>query len=151
MSVPAKLLVSVIIVQDDKVLMIQEGKHNNTWNFPAGHIELGEEISQSARREFKEETGLGVDLDGIVGIMKHDFLEIQGLIVFLSGRVNDDLPVEREANTVDMRFISREELETLDLRYVEVYDAAQLALDGQKFPLSMLMSESDVMKMEEEI
>jgi 8-oxo-dGTP diphosphatase len=64
------LVASVSIFVNDKVLIIKENKPSavDKWNFPSGHIEYGEDILYSARREVKEETGLDVKLIGTTGV-----------------------------------------------------------------------------------
>lgn len=64
------LVASVSIIKDEEVLMIKENKPNviNKWNFPSGHIEMGEDIPYAARREVKEETGLDVELTYTTGV-----------------------------------------------------------------------------------
>ena len=64
------LVASVSIFDNDKVLIIKENKPTavDNWNFPGGHIEYGEDILYSARREVKEETGLDVILIGTTGV-----------------------------------------------------------------------------------
>lgn len=57
-----KVGLGVIVMRDDKVLL---GKRKNshgdgTWNFPGGHLEMNESISNCAIRETKEETGLDI-------------------------------------------------------------------------------------------
>lgn len=54
--------VAVIIVKNGKILL---GKRmnahgNGTWAFPGGHLEFNETISECARREVFEETGLTI-------------------------------------------------------------------------------------------
>ena len=49
--------------QDKKlveILLIQDAK--NRWTIPKGHIEEGEQASQTAEREIREETGLPVSV-----------------------------------------------------------------------------------------
>ena len=60
------LFVSTVVVKDGKLLVVQEGKDNygqlGTWNFPAGHVELGEGLVEAAVREAKEESGYKLQL-----------------------------------------------------------------------------------------
>ena len=65
-----KIIVNVIVKQDDKILMVQEGWGNvkGMWNFPAGHLDDGENLYEGAIREAKEETGYDVKLTGLVNI-----------------------------------------------------------------------------------
>jgi 8-oxo-dGTP diphosphatase len=54
--------VGVIVIKNNKVLMgkrINSHGHN-TWNFPGGHLELGETPEQCAIRETLEEVGIKI-------------------------------------------------------------------------------------------
>ena len=68
-EIQSNIFVSTIVIEDDKALMIREGKDNygqrGTWNFPSGHAELGESLTEAAIRETLEETGYEV------GMVKH--------------------------------------------------------------------------------
>lgn len=48
---------SVIIYKDNKILL-QQRKDNKCWGYPGGHVELGEVVEDTAKRELLEETGL---------------------------------------------------------------------------------------------
>jgi 8-oxo-dGTP diphosphatase len=63
-SVKIKTGIGVIIYKSGKVLVGQRiGSHGaNTWSFPGGHLEDGEEPEATARRELLEETGLKVNI-----------------------------------------------------------------------------------------
>ena len=65
-----KIIVNVIVKKDDKILMVQEGWGDvkGMWNFPAGHLDEGEDIFAGAIREAKEETGFDVKLSGLVNV-----------------------------------------------------------------------------------
>jgi ADP-ribose pyrophosphatase YjhB (NUDIX family) len=56
-----------IIVQDDKILL-QRRSDNGKWGLIGGILEMDESYSEGAKREIKEETGLDVNLDYLVGI-----------------------------------------------------------------------------------
>ncbi|MEM9330956.1 MAG: NUDIX hydrolase [Pseudomonadota bacterium] len=51
---------SVIVFQDQKVLLIKRGKepYKGHWSLPGGSQEFGETLKDCAKRELKEETGL---------------------------------------------------------------------------------------------
>ena len=61
------LAVNVAVIQDNKILLTQR-EDFETWILPSGGVEDGESIAQAAIRETKEETGLDVELTGLVGI-----------------------------------------------------------------------------------
>lgn len=57
-SVSAELLrFSVIIVRLNGKLVLCKHKARDTYEFPGGHIELGESAEEAAGRELREETG----------------------------------------------------------------------------------------------
>ncbi|GAA4375721.1 NUDIX domain-containing protein [Actinomadura verrucosospora] len=58
-----------VVVENDKgeILMIRRTDNDN-WALPGGAIDLGESITQAAIRETKEETGIDVEITGLVGI-----------------------------------------------------------------------------------
>lgn len=64
------LHVSLFIMSDDQVLLVQEAdpEDEKRWNLPGGHIEPGESIIDGAVREALEETGLQVTLTGLLGV-----------------------------------------------------------------------------------
>lgn len=47
---------SVIAVKDGRILL-QKRADNGQWGYPGGYMEIGETPEESAKREFKEETG----------------------------------------------------------------------------------------------
>lgn len=65
-----KLQVSIIIEKNDKFLLVKEGDpavYGYT-NLPGGHTEAGETPQEAAVREAKEETGLDISLQKLLGI-----------------------------------------------------------------------------------
>lgn len=70
-----KIGAGVFIVQDGKVLLIQRGVNPgmDLWCFPSGFMEHDETPESAAIREAKEETGLDVVLDELVGL--HSYLD----------------------------------------------------------------------------
>ena len=51
---------ALIINKDGKIFLMKSHKWSNKYIIPGGHIELGETILQTVKREAKEETGMDV-------------------------------------------------------------------------------------------
>ncbi len=60
--------VDIIIVIDDKVLLIRRKNEPLGWAIPGGFVDFGESVEDAAVREAKEETDLDVELIKLVGV-----------------------------------------------------------------------------------
>lgn len=62
--------VGVVIWRDDKVLLIRRAKppRQGEWSLPGGAQKVGETVFDAARREVLEETGLTIDVLGLVDV-----------------------------------------------------------------------------------
>lgn len=65
-----KVVAGVIISVRGKLVMIRRSMEPGVgrWTFPAGFVDRGEVVEEAAVREVKEETGLDVELTGLVGV-----------------------------------------------------------------------------------
>ena len=66
-----KLAVAVLIERDGGLLLGRRGpgaSQAGKWSFPAGFVDRGERVEDAAAREAREETGLEVRLDALVGL-----------------------------------------------------------------------------------
>jgi ADP-ribose pyrophosphatase YjhB (NUDIX family) len=59
---------SAVVIDDDNRIVLQRRRDNEMWALPGGKMELGESVAECAVRETREETGLDVEVTGIVGI-----------------------------------------------------------------------------------
>jgi 8-oxo-dGTP pyrophosphatase MutT (NUDIX family) len=57
----------VVLDESGRVLLVHEGYGLRRWGLPGGATESGEDVRATAMREAKEETGLDVALDEMVG------------------------------------------------------------------------------------
>lgn len=55
---PLMLVGTSVIAFKDGMILLQKRADNGQWSYPGGCMEMGEDTEDSARREFKEETGL---------------------------------------------------------------------------------------------
>ncbi|WP_326589726.1 NUDIX hydrolase [Streptomyces sp. NBC_01294] len=58
---------STVVVDDGGRVLLQRRTDNRMWALPGGRMELGESIGDCAARETLEETGIVVEITGIVG------------------------------------------------------------------------------------
>jgi ADP-ribose pyrophosphatase YjhB (NUDIX family) len=67
---------SAVVIDGEGRIVLQRRRDNEMWALPGGAMELGESVAECAIRETREETGLDVEVTGIVGIYsdpKHVF------------------------------------------------------------------------------
>lgn len=60
--------VNVVVVDDQGRILLIRRTDNENWAVPGGGMDLGESISDAAIREVKEETGIDIEVTGVVGI-----------------------------------------------------------------------------------
>lgn len=68
-----------------QVLMVKnKGSHGSYYTLPGGRVEKGETLKEAAIRETKEETGLDVEIDGIISVNEAFFEDVQHHTVFVT-------------------------------------------------------------------
>ena len=106
------VIVCGIIEKDGKYLLVQEAKKKcyEKWNFPAGHLDFNESLTQGAIREIKEETGCDVELNGICyianRIMEDDLFV---MITFNCKLINEDIKFDKE-EILDVKWFEYNEI-----------------------------------------
>jgi mutator protein MutT len=66
-----KLAAAVVIERDGKILLGRRGPSAakaGGWSFPAGFVERGERVEDAAVRETREEVGLEIRIDHLLGL-----------------------------------------------------------------------------------
>jgi ADP-ribose pyrophosphatase YjhB (NUDIX family) len=121
-----QVAVGAVIVRDDCLLMVQRANDpgRGLWSVPGGRIESGEYIADALKREVKEETGLTIDVDEMIG-----FLEVVGqphyvILDFLATVVGTAEPVAG-GDAAAARWVPLKQVEQLDCtpRFVETLTA----------------------------
>jgi len=66
-----KVAAGVLVEQDDQVLLVSRANEpmRGLWTVPAGFVNAGEDPAEAAARECEEETGLSVQIVGLLDIV----------------------------------------------------------------------------------
>jgi ADP-ribose pyrophosphatase YjhB (NUDIX family) len=113
---------SAVVVDPDGRILLHRRVDNDKWALPGGVMELGESIGDCARREVREETGLEVELTGIVGI----YSDPKHVFSYDDGEVRQEFSVCFSATTrattvrvseesTEVRFVPLDEVSTLPM------------------------------------
>ncbi|OIO25470.1 ADP-ribose pyrophosphatase [Candidatus Micrarchaeota archaeon CG10_big_fil_rev_8_21_14_0_10_54_18] len=73
---PEPVTGAVIINPENKVLLVKSHKWHENYSVPGGHVELGETLENSVKREVKEETGLEIHDLEFLGVQEFIFDKI---------------------------------------------------------------------------
>lgn len=74
---------SAIVTDEQGRVLLVKRRDNTLWALPGGGHDIGESIEQTAIREVKEETGLDVEVTGLVGI----YTNPNHIVAFTDGEV----------------------------------------------------------------
>jgi ADP-ribose pyrophosphatase YjhB (NUDIX family) len=80
---------SAAVSNERNEILMQRRADNDLWALPGGTMDLGESIGQTAVREVREETGLDVEIDGIVGI----YSDPRHIIEYSDGEVRQQFSI----------------------------------------------------------
>jgi ADP-ribose pyrophosphatase YjhB (NUDIX family) len=113
---------SAVVVDGTGRILLVKRTDNNLWTIPGGALDPGEDIATCCRREVKEESGLDVAIDSLVGVYSNPRhvveyndgeLRQQFSVCFACHPVNDHLATSHE--TSEVGFYSVEEIKTMVL------------------------------------
>jgi ADP-ribose pyrophosphatase YjhB (NUDIX family) len=78
--------VTAFVMNDAGEVLLERRSDNGRWGMPGGVQEIGESITQTVVREVKEETGVDVEVVGLVGI----YTDPGHVIAFGDGEVRQE-------------------------------------------------------------
>ena len=115
-----KLMVDVVIPSGGRVVLIRRASdpYEGQWALPGGFVGVGETVEAGAVREAAEETGLAVELAGLIGVYSDPERDPRGhnvSVAFLARVLSGELSAATDAaevslldpNTVELAFDHR--------------------------------------------
>lgn len=125
-----KVIVDCVILKDNKILMVKEAKkeYYEQWNYPGGHLEEFEKITEGAIRETMEETGCQVKLTGVLPIMNIDLKkETLILIRFTAEVIYENISFSKQ-EILDVKWMAIEDIKKMKREELRGYDATMKAI-----------------------
>lgn len=139
------LVASVLLMQEGRFLIVQEGKEaaRGQWGLPGGKVHEGETFLDAARREMMEETGLLIRPIGMTRIMR--YRSQMGASVLraniVAGISGGELRFDG-VEILDARWVTPEEFDHFPDQEIRTHQAARVAIDdlraGRIFDLDIL-------------
>jgi ADP-ribose pyrophosphatase YjhB (NUDIX family) len=77
--------VSAVIFDDAGRVLLQQRTDNGNWGLPGGAVEFGESVLEALHREVREETGLTITVERLVGVYSHP--EHHQIVTYPDGNV----------------------------------------------------------------
>ncbi|HMP75219.1 MAG TPA: NUDIX domain-containing protein [Kiritimatiellia bacterium] len=89
---PYGLAVKAVLTDEQgRCLLIRRSPHNRSfvgqWEWPGGKVDPGEDFAEAAVREAKEESGLDVELTGLLGATSFEVPKLHIVLVCFDARV----------------------------------------------------------------
>ena len=127
-----KLAVGTIIRTPDGRLVLTrraiEPGHGQ-WVFPGGYVDRGEEVTSAAIREAREEAGIEVALDGLVGIYSYPGVTAV-ILVYSAVWTSGELAIDDESS--EIRTFSADALPWDELAFPSTRDSLRDYLAGRR-------------------
>lgn len=104
---------SAVVVDDQGRVLLQRRADSGNWALPGGTMDIGETLSQCVVREVKEETGLDIDITGLLGI----YTDPQHVIAYADGEVRQEFNVTYLGRVVGGTIATSDE--STEVRFVD--------------------------------
>jgi ADP-ribose pyrophosphatase YjhB (NUDIX family) len=126
--VPNSLVVatSAVVTDDAGRILLQRRADSGNWALPSGGMEMDESLADSVVREVREETGLNVEVTGLVGT----YTDPRHIIAYTDGEVRRQFNICYTARvtggqlaisdeSTELRFIDPAELDSLAMHHTQ--------------------------------
>ncbi|MGP9018458.1 NUDIX domain-containing protein [Streptomyces sp. BR1] len=117
---------SAVVTDGDGRILLLRRRDNGLWALPGGGMELADSLPGTAVREVREETGLDIEITGLVGT----YTDPRHVIAYSNGEVRRQFNICFTARvtggtlaisdeSTELRFVSRAELDALPMHHTQ--------------------------------
>jgi 8-oxo-dGTP diphosphatase len=99
---------AAIVDDGDRILCVRMNYATRGWTTPGGRVEAGESPLYALQREVREEAGLDVIADGLVGVYCKPYKD--DIVLFFRARVLGRNPWQPNGEISEMGYFGRDEL-----------------------------------------
>ena len=138
MEIRPRVRVAGILIKNNKILLIEHKKNDKKyWLIPGGGVDWGESTADALIREYKEETNLDVTVDKFLFLSETIAPDKEKHVINLYFKVKKDenskaeMILGDETNLNDLRFVSKEEIETIKI-YPNIKEQIKQLLDEKE-------------------
>ncbi|WP_280382458.1 NUDIX hydrolase [Nocardia wallacei] len=121
---------SALVLDENGAVLMQRRSDSGNWSLPGGVMDIGETLEQCVVRETKEETGLDIEITGLLGI----YTDPEHIIEYEDGEIRQEFNIAYygrvcggriavSSESTEVRFVGLDELEDLP-----VHDTVRLRL-----------------------
>ena len=119
-EVRPRIRVAGILIEDNKILLIQHHKNDKKyWLIPGGGNDWGETAKEALIREYKEETNMDIEVDEFLFFSETISPDKKRHVLNLFYKIHRNnknasiIKLGEEAVLTDLKFVTKEELETM--------------------------------------
>lgn len=118
-----KLCAGCLVVDAGRVLLIRRGTEPSIgrWTFPGGYVDFGENSADAAVRETREEVGMRVALEQLLGVFVDSMTPAITVVVYLAAPGKESPSLSDEAS--EARYFAPDDLPWHDLAFPTTTDA----------------------------
>ncbi|MYX41770.1 NUDIX domain-containing protein [Streptomyces sp. SID89] len=117
---------SAVVTDEQGRILLQRRRDNDLWALPGGGMEMDDSLPGATVREVKEETGLDVEITGLVGT----YTDPRHVIAYTDGEVRRQFNVCFTARitggelaisdeSTELRFVDPRELDSLPMHHTQ--------------------------------
>lgn len=123
--------VDAVVEQQDRVLLVRRGREpfRGSWALPGGFVEYGERTEEAVAREVMEETGVAIELEGLLGVYSDAHRDPRGHVVSICYVAKGHGEPRGGSDAAEARFFPLEALEGMSL----AFDHAGIIRDYKRY------------------